>query len=124
MSTRIRLVSGDTRPPIVVSVRSSANETIDCTGAVVELLFRPERGTLLRTIPGVLLAGILTPAGAIDASPPYNTPGSGGVMQFNWPAGALNVQPGNYEGEVQITFPDASVQSVYDPIKFTIRQGF
>ncbi len=124
MSTRIRLVSGDTRPPIIVSVRSSTNDIVDCTGAVVELLFRPERGTLLRTIPGTLLAGYLTPAGAIDTAPPYNVAGSGGLMQFVWPAGALNVQPGNYEGEVQITFSDASVQTVFDPLKFQIRQGF
>lgn len=124
MTTRIRLVSGDTRPPIIVSVRTSANEVVNCTGATVVLLFRPENGTLLRTIPGSLIAGYLTPAGIIDTAPPYATPGSGGMMQFDWPAGALNVQPGNYEGEVQITFSDGSIQTVYDPLKFTVRQGF
>ncbi len=124
MTTRIRLVSGDTRPPVIVSVRSTANDIIDCTGATVRLLFRPERGSLLRTITGTLLAGILTPAGAINPDPPYSTPGSGGLVQFDWPVGALNVQPGNYEGEVEITFADGSIQSVYDPLKFVVRQGF
>lgn len=124
MTTRIRLVSGDTRPPVVVSVRSTANEIIDCTNATVVMFFRPEGGALLRTIPGTLLAGILTPAGTIDPDPPYTAPGSGGLMQFDWPAGALNVQPGNYEGEIQITFPGGAIQSVYDPLKFRIRQGF
>lgn len=124
MTTRIRLVSGDTRPPVIVSVRTSANAVVNCTGATVRLLFRPENGTLLRTIPGNLIAGYLTPAGTVDPSPPYNTPGSGGMVQFNWPAGALDIAPGNYEGEVEITFSDSSIQTVYNPLKFTVRQGF
>ena len=32
--------------------------------------------------------------------------------------------PGDYEGEIEITFADGQIQTVYDLLKFKIRQDF
>jgi hypothetical protein len=33
-------------------------------------------------------------------------------------------EPGDYEGEIEITFSDSQIQTVYDLLKFKIRQDF
>jgi len=46
---------------------------------------------------------------------------------FSNPAQALallNIDPGTYEGEVEVTFSDSSIQTVYVPIKFQLRAQF
>jgi len=44
-------------------------------------------------------------------------------VRFNFPNGALDVDPGPYEGEVEIDF-DGQIQTVYEVIKFTVREQF
>jgi hypothetical protein len=52
------------------------------------------------------------------------TGGADGVVQFNFPGTTLSVEPGSYEGEVEVTFADATKQTVYDILKFTVRAQF
>jgi len=49
--------------------------------------------------------------------------GTTGEVRFNFPNGALDVDPGPYEGEVEIDF-DGQIQTVYEVIKFTVREQF
>jgi hypothetical protein len=124
MTERIRLVQGDTRPQIVVSLKASSGTAIDCSGATVRFYFRKEgSSTVLVTITGNLLTGFIDSTGAL-ITVGYTTPGSGGRASFSWPANALNVEAGNYEGEVEITFQDGTVQTVYDLLKFKVRADF
>ena len=125
MSTRIKLVQGDTRPQIVVSLKNQLGQAIDCTGATVRFYFRAvDSTTVLATIVGTLLPGFVNSDGSINLAPPYNVLGSGGRASFNWPAGALNVDAGDYEGEVEITFSDLTIQTVYNKLKFRLRADF
>ena len=41
-----------------------------------------------------------------------------------WPADSLDVAAGIYEGELQLTMQDGSVQTVYDKLKFKVREQF
>jgi hypothetical protein len=106
----IRLVKGDERPVIVLTL------TDDVTGSPIDLSlgtttvvvkFR-ESGTttLLSTIACTKLSS-----------------GTTGQVQFNFAGGVLNVDPGMYEGEVVINF-NGEVQSVYDTLRFTVRENF
>jgi hypothetical protein len=106
----IRLVEGDERPVIVLTL------TDDLTGSpidlslgttVVTIKFR-ESGTttLLSTIATSKLSG-----------------GTTGQVQFNFTGGVLNVDPGMYEGEIVINF-NGEVQTVYDTLRFTVRESF
>jgi hypothetical protein len=36
----------------------------------------------------------------------------------------LQGAPGDYEGEIEITFVDTTVQTVYDLLKFKVREDF
>lgn len=126
MSERIKLVQGDTMPIVDIVIKDENHDTpIDLTGAQVLLKFRPVGSTTLKeTITGSLLTGVLGADGVtVDTTPPYNTPGRGGRVRFTWTPTALDTV-GSFEGEVEITYPDLTVQTVYDIMKFRIRPQF
>jgi hypothetical protein len=125
MTERIRLVQGDTRPQVVISLKNQLGQAIPCNGGSVKFYFRAEgSSTVLATITGTLLTGFLNDDGSINTAAPYNVAGAGGRASFNWPTGALDVSAGNYEGEVEITFADGTIQTVYDVLKFKVRADF
>jgi hypothetical protein len=36
----------------------------------------------------------------------------------------LQGAPGDYEGEIEITFSDSQIQTVYDTLRFKVREDF
>lgn len=124
MAEKIKLVQGDTRPALVVTVTDqTTGDPIGLTGATVRLKFR-EAGseTVKATLTGTLLPGILV-NGSISVASPYDTPGAGGRVSFAWTAAALDTS-GEFEGEIEVTFSDTSIQTVYDKLKFKVREQF
>ncbi len=124
MSRRIRLVTGDTQPPLTVALTDhNRGLPIDVSGAVVVLKFRQEgQDALQATLTGTLLIGVLLNDGTIDTT--NSTPGAGGRVRFDWAPGDLDCDPGRYEGEIEITYPGGTVQTMYDRLKFTVREEF
>lgn len=109
MADKIKLVQGDTRPQIKVTLTDEGTgAAINVTGATVEMKFRAVgSSTLLDTLTGYVLDG---PAGTVV---------------FIWNANTLNQPAGDYEGEVQVTFPNGGgIQSVYELLKFKLREDF
>jgi hypothetical protein len=110
MSEKIRLVQGDTRPSLVTTLTdSTTGAAINITGATVRLKFRAAgsptvRSTLIGTV----------------------TDGAAGTVVFDWSDDptSLDGDPGDYEGEIEITFADTTIQTVYDLLKFKLRQDF
>lgn len=49
--------------------------------------------------------------------------GTNGVVRFGFPGNTLNVEPGLYEGEVEIDF-DGQKQTIYEVLKFVVREQF
>jgi hypothetical protein len=70
------------------------------------------------------MSGLELPDGEVDTDPPYNTPGTGGRVVFSFIAGDLDLTPGYYEGEIEITFSDDSIQTVYRSQRFFIRPDY
>ena len=110
MTEKIKLVQDDTRPAIVCSITDDTTGAIVAlTGATVLLKFRAAGSTTLQaTVTGVV------------------TDGPNGVVVF-YPASApemLTGAAGDYEGEIQITFSDGQIQTVYDLLKFKVRSDF
>jgi hypothetical protein len=127
MTDPILLVTGDTRPTIVVSLANQGASPIDCTGATVTMRLRKTgAGTVLQTITGTLLTGLLGADGVtVDTSVPYNVAGRGGRMSFAWSAGQLDsLIAGDYEGEIRVVFADTSRQTVYETLRFSVRPAF
>jgi hypothetical protein len=126
MATKIRLVQGDTKPALIVSLTDeNSSEPIGINGATVRLYFRALGDTtILATLTGTLLAGKVLEDGTINSASPFDTPGAGGRVQFNWGANDLTQPAGDYEGEIEITYGDGTKQTVYDLLKFKLREDF
>jgi hypothetical protein len=110
MSDKITLVQDDTRPALVCTITAdTSGAAINITGATVLLKFRAAGATTLQaTVTGTV------------------TDGANGVVAF-YPASApemLTGEAGDYEGEIQITFADGQIQTVYDLLKFKVRSDF
>ena len=106
----IRLVKGDERPVIVLTLTDDiTNSPIDLSlsTTTVQVKFRKAgTTTLLSTMNCSKLSG-----------------GTTGQVQFNFSGGVLDVDPGMYEGEIVISF-NGDVQTVYDTLRFTVRENF
>lgn len=110
MADKIFLVKGDTGPALVCTIVDSVSGVvIDLTGATVNLQFRAVgSSTLQATVPGVI------------------TDGPNGIVTF-YPSSTptmLQGDAGDYEGEIQINFPSGQTQTLYDLLKFKVREEF
>lgn len=110
MSEKIKLVQGDTRPALVCTITDdTTGSAINITGATVVLKFRAVGLTTLQaTVPGSVTNG---PAGQVTFYP-----ASAPAM--------LQGDAGDYEGEIEITFTDSTIQTVYDTLRFRLREDF
>ena len=126
MATKIKLVQGDTRPDLIVSLTDeNSSAPIGMNGATVRMYFRALGSTtILATLTGTLLAGIVQADGTVNSASPYDTPGAGGRVQFNWGSTDLIQAAGDYEGEIEISYSDGSKQTVFDLLKFKLREDF
>lgn len=124
---KIRLVRNDTRPQLLLSLTDATDGSpIDLSpaGTVVRLKFRRVGSAVLAAnLVAVLLPGLVLEDGSVDLTPPYDTPGRGGRCLIQWTAEAL-AEAGDFEGEIEITFNDGTVQTVYDLLKFKVRDDF
>jgi hypothetical protein len=110
MTERIKLVQGDTAPQIRLALTDeNTNDPIDLTGATVTLHFRSsESGEVVFSRPA-----IINPDTADT-----------GVCYIQWATGDLNVDAGNYDGEVEVVNGAGLRQTVYDLLKFKVREDF
>jgi hypothetical protein len=107
VATRIKLVQGDNRPYILMTLRQPDGTPMNLQDASVVVHFRRAGQTeVLSTLVCSRLDG-----------------GLGGQVSFNFPGQTLDVEPGAYEGEVEIDFAGEK-QTVYEFLKFTVRPQF
>lgn len=128
MAEKIKLVRNDTGPQLLLSLKDKATgNPIDLSAAGTSILFKlREVGatTIKATIAAGKITGLLNDDdGTINTAPPYNVAGAGGRCGINWSPTALDAA-GEYEAEVEITFADGTIQTLYDTLKFTVREDF
>ncbi len=121
----INLVQGDTKPELNFTLRDSATaivtspvtildeddsstwKIINITGYTIKLKFKElNSSTVLFTESLAIISG------------------SGGTCSMIWPAGSLDIAAGIYEGELELTDGSSKVQTVYDKLKFKVREQF
>jgi hypothetical protein len=109
MSDVIRLVQGDSKPEINLTLTDeNTGLPIDLSAesTVVLVKFRASGGsTLLSTI-------------TCTKVDPNN-----GKVSFNFTGGVLDVDPGQYEGEIEIGY-DGDTHTVFDLLRFRVRGEF
>ena len=110
MTDKIKLVQGDTRPAIVCTITDeTTGSAVNITDATVVLKFRSVGSdTLQATVTGTVTSGSTGQVAFYPASTPA----------------MLTGDAGDYEGEIEITFSDGQIQTVYDTLKFKIREDF
>jgi len=105
-----KLVQGDTGPQIrAVITRDDTGDVVDMSGATVRLRFR-RKGT----------ETVLFTLTAIDVGQNLQE----GVAIFAFTEGDLDLPAGSYEGELEITFPDSNIETVYELLEFDLREDF
>lgn len=129
MSQKIKLVQGDTKPQLRYVVSDETTGAIvNLAGATVLLKFRAAGAQdILFTLTGYLQSGLESEDGTVAQAAPgeaYEVPGSGGRVAFQFNPGNLDIEPGVYEGELEVTFADSSIQTVYSVTKFQVRAQF
>lgn len=107
MAERIKLVQGDNRPYIRLTLRQADGAAMNLTDATVVVYFRRAgEAAILATLPCTKVGG-----------------GATGEVTFNFPGNTLNVEPGAYEGEIEVDFAGEK-QTVYEVLKFSVRAQF
>lgn len=107
---RIRLVKNDTGPQVQLTL------TDDATGSPVNLSGATATLHLKSLATGTtVLSRALTIPGATASQ---------GLAIIVWAAGDLNRTPGDYDGEVELVLATGLRQTVYDVLKFRIRDEF
>ena len=120
-SETINLVKGDTLPELSLTIRDSntaaTGKTLDendsttwapinISGASVKLKLREIGST---TVKSTLTCSV--------------TDGGNGKVATDFPAPTLDTA-GTFEGEIEITYSNGGIQTVFDLIKFKIRSDF
>ena len=110
MSTSFNYVQGDTGPQIKLSFTDEDTSTAsDLTGATVTLHFRAAGETTV-----------------LFSRAAYINPGtaSAGVAVIQWQTNDLNQEPGTYEGEIEIVRSTGLRETIFEILKFRIREDF
>jgi hypothetical protein len=118
----IQLVKGDTLPELNLTLRDSNTAAtgttlddddastwapIDLTGATVRLKFKALGSTDVKS----------------TISMAKHAPHTDGKVFMQWPVGVLDTA-GTFTGEVEVTYGDGSVQTVFDQLKFKVREDY
>jgi|TARA_B110000902_G_C13756755_1_gene378951 hypothetical protein len=120
-SKTINLVTGDTLPELTLTLKDSNTAAsgqildgedsntwspIDVTGATVKLRIRTLGSTVIKSTLTCLVVS-----------------GTDGKVSTNFPTGTLDAA-GTYEAEIEITFANGGIQTVYDLVKLKVRSDF
>ena len=105
------LVQGDNGSQVkVVITRDDTGLPVNLTGATPTLKFKKKN-----------TSNVLT---SINSSTSLSAELEAGIALFQFDSTSLDITAGDYVGEVQITFTDGNVETVYEELEFTIREDY
>lgn len=108
MAETFKYVQGDTGPQLKLTLtEEDTGAAVDLTGATVTLHFRA--------------AGEET---VLFSRPFFINPDAPGEAVLQWEDGDLDVEAGAYEGEVEVVRASGVRETLYDKLKFRIREDF
>jgi hypothetical protein len=108
MST-IKIVQNDTLPEVTLTLTDKqTGEPLDLSASTTSVLVKFRK------------SGTTTPVTELPCS---KVDAVNGVVRFGFPAPALDVDAGNYQGEIVINF-NGQILTVFDLLQFTLREDF
>lgn len=110
MSNVIKLVQGDNLPEITLTLTDRQTALpLDLSAATTTVVVK------LRAATGTTVLSTLT------CSKPNG--GADGVVKFYFPGTTLNIPPGQYQGEIEISF-NGQILTAFDLLDFVLRADF
>jgi hypothetical protein len=110
MATSFKYVQGDTGPQIKLTLTQGDSDTpVDLTGASVVLNFRAAGESNVLFSRGLLVS---------------SSTASQGIATLQWQTDDLNQEAGTYEGEVEVVLATGLRETLFDLLKFKIREDF
>lgn len=109
MSEVIKVVQGDTKPLITLTL------TDEATGDPFDLSNPSTTVSIKFRATGTTGTPQIISCAKVDAV--------NGVVEFDFSGGILDVDPGMYEGEIEVNI-DGATHTVYDVLKFRVRADF
>jgi len=97
-----RIKTNDTSPKLAVTLQDANSVPVNISGATVRFHMKAFGATSLKT----------------DA-PMTITNATGGIVQYSWVAADTNLA-GTYYGEVEVTYPDSTIETFPNNGYFTI----
>ena len=109
--SKFLLVKNDNGSRIKATItRSDTGVAVDLSNATPKLKFKKKNtGTLLST-----LASSTTSSANKEA----------GICEFVFTGTDLNINSGDYVGEIEITFSDGTIETIFEELDFTVREDF
>jgi hypothetical protein len=106
----LQLVKDDTGVSLQATLtRANDGSAIDCRNGTVKLKVRAKGST----------ATLFTVEAGNSGDNLLN-----GIAVFSFQAGQLDLDEGYYEGEIEITFSDNTVETVFETLEFYLRADF
>jgi len=103
-------VQGDTGPQLRLTLTDEDTDTAtDLTGATVKMHFKASGAT------SVLYSKTLY----VNPQTPTL-----GIALVNWATGELDYDAGTYYGEIEVTKASGQIETIYDTIRFNLREDF
>lgn len=110
MAEKIRLVRNDTAPQIRLTITDQeSGSVVDLSNGSVKLHFRRVGAT-----------AVLFTKDLFVNPDTANT----GVAVVVWEPGDLDVEAGDYEGEIEVIRSNGMRETIYDLLKFKVREEF
>ena len=119
----INLVAGDTKPEINLTLKDSntaaSGQTLDeddsTTWAVIDIT-DPTIKVKFRLLGATSILDTMT---CVKVAPTTD-----GKCYMPWNATTLDVAAGTYEGEIELTYTSGAILTLYDRLKFKVRDDF
>lgn len=126
MSTRLRVVTGDT-PQVFLTIKQ-AGQPVDLSDPETSILLkiREEGGSnqVVTVVPCVKLQGYELEDDTVTTGSPWNVAGKGGRVMAPCPS-TLFIKATQYEGEVEVTFGSQGLISTpFELVRFVTRENF
>jgi hypothetical protein len=109
MADEIKLVRGNNRPYIKITLTDADGNAINLSAATTTVSVR------FRSVTSETTLATLTTTKISN--------GTNGEVQFNFPGSTLDVPAGNYEFEIEVDF-NGEKQTVYQTVKCLVREKF
>ena len=101
------LVKNDNGSRIKATItRSDTGVAVDLSDATPKLKFKKKN------------------TGTVSSSTTVTADKEAGICQFAFSGTDLNINSGDYVGEIEITFSDGTIETIFEELDFTVREDF